>query len=180
MHAIISILDPEHYPRTEAVWRSLETGCGLAGIHAAPIPHFSWHIAAQYDFARLEDALREIAQTVKPFTVSTSGLGLFTRPDPVLYFPIVRTAGLSALHAAIWGRVDGLSQAPSPYYAPEAWIPHITLAYGDVNLEALRCALEKLAFQAQNWEIQIDNLAVVEQIDSLSGGLKCRLQLEGV
>lgn len=179
MHAIVSVIDPEHYARVEALWHELELKCGLSGIRATPIPHFSWHIADKYDFDPLQVEVRQIAGLTRPFSIHTGGLGLFTRENPVLYFPIVRTSLLSKIHQEIWDRVTPLSQKLSPYYAPELWMPHITLAHGDVNLPSLSCVVERLAFQVIAWEITIDNLAVVSQVDENVGELQFRIQLAG-
>lgn len=179
MHAIVSVIDPEHYARVEILWQELEQQCGLAGVKATPIPHFSWHIAESYDFKTLEASIKRFAGMIRPFNIHTSGLGLFTRENPVLYFPIVRTSLLSKIHQEIWVWAMSLSQKPSPYYAPELWMPHITLAHGDVNLAALNCAVERLAFQVIAWEITIDNLAVVTQAEEAVGDLIFRIQLTG-
>lgn len=179
MHAIVSVLDEVHYARLLDLWQELEVECGLTGIRATPIPHFSWHIAQDYDFPRLSTILNWIAGIAQPIGIRTGGLGLFTRARPVIYFPIVRTGVLTQIHQAIWERVVGLSTNPSPYYTPETWIPHITLAHGDVREETLCCAIERLAFQTHNWEIRVDNLAVVTQVEDQVGELKYRLPFSG-
>jgi 2'-5' RNA ligase len=179
MHAVVSLLDKIHSARVETIWKELEVKCGLTGIKATPIPHFSWHVARDYDFSRLQPVLEKLSSSAKPFTVRATGLGLFTRESPVLYIPLVRDPLLSEFHRVIWKTVISLSDAPSPHYAPDAWIPHITLAYGDLNRKALSCAVGKLAFEADNWDIKIDNLAVVYQLDSLVGKLDYQLQFTG-
>jgi 2'-5' RNA ligase len=179
MHAIVSVLDDVHYARLVALWQELEVECGLAGIRATPIPHFSWHIAQDYDFPRLSMVLQWITGIAQPFDVHTGGLGLFTRANPVIFYPIVRTGVLTQIQQAIWERVVGLSTNPSPHYTPETWIPHITLAHGDVGAETLCCAIERLAFQTHNWEIRVNNLAVVAQVEDQVGELKYRLPFSG-
>jgi 2'-5' RNA ligase len=97
----------------------------------------------------------------------------------VIYLPIVRTALLSEIHATIWGQVIGLSTQPNFHYNPEQWMPHITLAHADVDDDALVCAMKKLAFQVNHWEITIDNLAVVYQLDNQVGELKTEFHFSG-
>jgi 2'-5' RNA ligase len=65
---------------------------------------------------------------------------------------------------------------PTLFYAPEQWVPHITLAYNDVTTANLDCVMRYLAFQSFNWEIQIDNLILVAQAeDQFSETVKYRL-----
>ena len=68
MRAIVSLLDKKHYRNLENLWRELEYECGLSGINLTPLPHFTWHLAAEYDFDRLGDKLPELVQSSSPFT----------------------------------------------------------------------------------------------------------------
>lgn len=156
------------------MWNELEAACGLAGIKITPIPHFSWQIAENYRFEQLENILAEMVLSIKPFTVRTTGLALFTGDDPVVYLPIVRDISLSTLHAKIWERLLAVSVAPSPYYAPQYWMPHITLAHKDVNRKTLACLMERLAFQNHTWELGVDNLAIAFQSEGEVGLVRKR------
>ena len=125
MHGLVSLLDPHHYALVEELWHELERDCGLTGIQVTPFPHFSWKIAADYDFEALQTIVQEIAAETAPFRVRVGGMGIFTSETPVVYLTVVRTQELSALHAKIWERVLPISTTASPYYAPENWMPHI-------------------------------------------------------
>lgn len=172
MHAVVSLLDDAHAPQMEALWQALQADCGLAGITLTPLPHLSWHIAAEYSYKRLETALQELTAAAAPFTLRTTGLAVFTGPSPVVFIPVVKTPALSAFHKVIWEKVQPLAIAPSLHYAPDAWVPHITLAYGDVTPENLGCAMEMLAFRSFDWEIQIDHLALVYQLSGQVGRMQ--------
>jgi hypothetical protein len=95
MYAIVSLLDEHHYNRIENLWHDLEVECGLSGVTLTPLPHFSWHIANEYDYRRLEASLQELAANTQPFSVRTTGLGLFTGASPVLFIPIVKDSTLA-------------------------------------------------------------------------------------
>jgi hypothetical protein len=49
MEATVSLLDEEHYRLTVSLWSELESQFGLRGIHVTPFPHFSYHVAQEYD-----------------------------------------------------------------------------------------------------------------------------------
>jgi 2'-5' RNA ligase len=174
MYAVVSLLDEQHYALTEALWRELESECGLTGIALRPLPHFSWHIAAEYDFKQLEAILARMAAGAAPFSVRTTGLGLFTGDAPVIYIQLIKEANLAGFHQALWEQVHPTAIGPSSHYAPEVWVPHITLAYGFENPGELNCAVEKLAFQPFNWEIRVDHLALVCQESGQVGKLQSK------
>lgn len=176
MHGLVSILDKTHYNLVEAIWQELETDCGLTGIHVTPLPHFSWQIAKDYDWDGLEISLRKIATNTKPFSIHTAGLALFSGESPVVYIPVVRSRPLSEFHELIWERLDLLSKGASPYYAPPFWMPHISLAYGDLDDSKLICLMDKLAFRTFNWAIEIDNLTLIYEPEGAIGQIRYRFE----
>ncbi len=179
MHALVSILDDQHNARVEALWDKLASRCGLTSIRVTPIPHYSYHIAETYVFKTLEPALRQIAAETAPFTVRAAGLGVFAGPDPVLYIPVVKDENLLRLHARLWAETAQFGKRIVSYYAPARWVPHITLAHGGLTQAALACAMENLAFMPLDWQIEIDNLALVYQEQDGIGQLRTRFHLAG-
>lgn len=174
MHGIVSLLDPAYYSMVEAIWHELDSDCSLEGIKITPLPHFSWQIAEEYNLEQVKNILASLAASTQVFTVHTTGVGLFTGAVPVIYIPLVKDTHLITLHQLIWERVQNIARGLSPFYAPDAWMPHITLANRDVDQESLNCAMEKLAFRSFDWEIRIDHLALVHQGDEQEGWLQFR------
>jgi 2'-5' RNA ligase len=163
MHGIVSLLDNVHNDEVEKLWQELEADCGLTGVQITPIPHFSWHIAQDYDLNVLRVALEDIAAISTPFVVKTTGIGLFTGERPVIFIALVKDEALLRFHEMVWQQAQRAAFQPSPYYNPASWMPHITLAHGDTDWMQLTCAMEKLVFQPFNWEILVDNLALINQ-----------------
>src|SRR5512146_3100751 len=135
MHGMVTLLDPPHYSQVENIWQELEQHCGLTGVRMTPLPHFSWQIAEEFDLQTVRPVLKDICATVRPFNVMTTGLGIFSGTVPVVYIPVVKNAPLIQLHRDVWEATALLSRGRSLYYSPEMWMPHITLAYGDVDQE---------------------------------------------
>ncbi len=169
MYGVVSILDAEHSEKIRAIWIQLESECGLAGIRVTPIPHFSWQVAEKYDLLRLEPELRHIAHSIKPFEVVTAGLGIFSGANPVIYIGLVKNEAFMQLHSQIWSRCQATCQGINVYYSPQSWMPHITLAHGDVNREKAGCALSQLVHMSFDWKITIDNIAVIAQAEDEIG-----------
>ena len=174
MHGLVSLLDKKHYALVEAIWQALDNDCGLTGIHVTPLPHFSWQIVEDYDWDALEVVMAEIASAARPITVHTNGLALFTGESPVVYIPVVRSKVLSEFHELIWERMEPIGIRPSLYYAPPFWMPHISLAYSDVEIQKLHCLMEKLAFRTFNWEIKIDNLTLIYETEGTVGQIRSK------
>jgi 2'-5' RNA ligase len=156
------------------MWQDLAQNCGLSGVQATPLPHFSWQIAEAYDLQAIRPVLGDICRTTRPFAVMTTGLGIFTGGIPVIYIPVVKNPHLIHLHRRLWRATLPLSRESSPFYSPEMWLPHITLAHGDVDHDKLGCALGRLAFGNYNWEILVDHLTLVHQVEGQEGWLRMR------
>lgn len=177
MNGIASLLNDPQKSQIEAIWQELEEKCGLIGVRITPFPHFTYQVVETYDQARLGPILQAIARATQPFTVQTTGLGLFTGKTPIIYLPLVKNDFLLHFHKLIWDRTIDVAQGASPYYAPDLWVPHITLGYGDVTNVNLGCAMEKLAFRKFDWQINVDNLTFIGQFDQNLYGTCCTYHL---
>jgi hypothetical protein len=169
MYAVVSLLDDTHSQQVERIWSDMARYYGVHGIYATPFPHFSYHVAAQYDLGKLEATLRRTVRRLQPFRVRTSGLGLFPGPSPVVYIPVVRDPALTRLHERLWPRVQNSATGSVPYYQPAQWIPHITLGHGDITAANLPAVVGHLAAQPCVWEVTVDNLAVISSTGAGDG-----------
>lgn len=169
MYVVASLLNPTATLRTQELWQWLEQNCGLAGIKLTPLPHFSWQAAGQYDLEGVEAALRDLAGRTKPFNARTSGLGIFTGDNPVLYAPLVKTRCLMELQEEIWQVTQAHAAHLNAYYQTESWMPHVTLAYRDVTRENMACAMQELAFREIKMDIRVDHLALIYELDGQIG-----------
>jgi 2'-5' RNA ligase len=162
MQGIISMLDLDHTSRVHALWNALKDSCGMEEILRTPLPHITWHVAGGYQCDELEKDLEALTSRQAPIQIQANGIGLFTSPAPVLYIPVVRTRALSDLHQAIYEAAITRAENPLVYYSPDEWIPHITLAHTDADLERLQCALKVLGLERLTWQIHLEQLVLVE------------------
>lgn len=164
LHGIASRLSPEYDDRVRALWKRLAAECGLTEIEKTPIPHFSWIVGEGFEFEPLSRELAAFARERAPFEARTSGLGVFTgREDIVLYIALVKDKALADAHGAIWDLARPYVPAPSAYYEPAGWVPHITLAHGDTDPERLACAVRLLAREELHWSFPVTELSLVFQ-----------------
>lgn len=174
MHGVVSLLDDEHYALVEEVWRELSEKFGVRGIYATPFPHFTYQVSEEYDARAVERALRRIASRARPFKVRTGGLGVFCLAQPVLYVPVVRAPDLEDIHRRVWRDVsrEPTGEAAN-YYEASQWLPHVTLAHGDIDRDQLAEIVRVLAARDFHWELEVNNLSLIYDTGS-EQGLRCR------
>jgi 2'-5' RNA ligase len=102
-----------------------------------------------------------MARQHSPFSVRATGLGVFAGAQPVLYVPVVRSVELSRFHEAVWKAIGAAAAGAMTYYEPQQWIPHITLACGDLEPKTLGKVTALLGEREILWDIEVDNVALV-------------------
>ncbi len=176
MLAIASLLDPAADQQTRNLWQTLEEKCGLYEIKTAPFPHLSWFGCEDLQWKPVREKLTSIARSLPSFTLRTSGLGLFSGPVPVLYVGIVKTLELTEIHSRIWHRLKKNLINPNELFSPENWVPHVTIAHGDLTPASISCAIQELAFQKFEFDIFINNISIIYQNEE-GVGIKDRFDL---
>jgi 2'-5' RNA ligase len=161
LQGVVSNLDHEHGEQVESLWRELEREFGLKDA-ANAYPHFSYQVVERYDTERTKGVLRRFANKAEPFTIRTSGLGLFTGESPTLYITVARSVQLTNFHARLWKRLSKSAQEiHDHHYGPDNFIPHITLAAGDLLPDHLPDVIRLFGARPFNWDMHVDNLALV-------------------
>ncbi len=68
--------------------------------------------------------------------------------------------------------------AVTRYYSPEMWMPHITLAHGDIDQDKLAEILRVLCGSSFHWEMSVNNLSMIYDTGT-EQGLRCRFNFNG-
>ncbi len=168
MQAIVSALDDPHREMVENIWGELKAVFGLQGVAGSTRPHFTYHVAAAYDPVAVEGALAVVARETPPFAIRTHGLGVFRGEETVLYLHISPSPELATVHRSVWDAVAAIATEPKLVYAAATWVPHITLAIGDLTAEMLPLALRFLNRREYNWAIPVTNVCLIEDTASAS------------
>ena len=163
MNALVSLLDHDHADEIRTIWWELESRFGITNQYVKPFIHFSYHVVAdEYDLQHLGPMLDDLSKKRTPFHVPTTGAGVFTGSQPVVFVEVTRTPELDALHQQLWDTCTPGFGVGLPYYAPDAWVPHVTLAQGARAGEHLPDIMKVLEDRDLDWELNVDNLAVIE------------------
>ncbi len=116
--------------RRDADSRRLEglADAGLAVPVDGPIrPHVTLAHSLNVDLEPFVSGLRRRLEAHATFTLTFPGLGLFVESG-VLYLSTVMTDALWALHRDVAELILEQGAHSSPYYQPDRWTPHCTLA----------------------------------------------------
>lgn len=178
MHGLVSLLPEPYNGEILNIWRSLEDDFGLKGIRGSPYPHFSWQMGENYYLPAIEEKMVEVCKALSPFEIRTAGLGLFTGVKPIIYIQVVKSLQLYSLHQMIWEKFSTIGQGLSPYYQPDSWTPHISLAYEDISEDNIAGVMTWLAERDLSWEMTIDNLAFIHEPPGKTGELKYRFTFQ--
>jgi 2'-5' RNA ligase len=177
MLAIASLVSLNQNPESKAIWDSIEDRCDDFGYTKIQIPHFSWQIATDYALHSMIPALSALASTWKEFTINTTGLGLFTGNIPALYLPIIKTQDLLEKHIEIWDLCSSFGTEVSPMYAPENWLPHITLVHQGFSLENVTCIIGDLFLQKLSLQFLVKKIEIIYQ-DNEKEGVTAEIALQ--
>lgn len=161
MCGIVSFLDDVHNELVDELWRDMVSDCTVTNKHLPPLHHFSWQVFDSCDFQQLNDAITEIARDTLPFTVRTSGLGVFSGESLVIYVALIKDEELMRFQKKLWQKTINFAQEISPFYNPDSWTPHITLINGTNKDKDIICALDKLIKMNFVWEFTVDSIALI-------------------
>jgi 2'-5' RNA ligase len=164
MQGILSLLDPASADRVNEICAELGDHFGLHGVDAFPYPHISFCFLDGYNQARVEERMHDIVSRFKPFKVRTAGIGIFLNPNPVLFASVVRGTSLERLYRLITKTFPPLD-GDAGFYTSDHWMPHVTLAVGDLTPELLPEAIRLLTPREFHWEITLDNLTFASKTD---------------
>lgn len=138
-------------------WDILEAEVGISGVRRVPFPHVTLFGCEGIEHPRIQEVLEDFSGRTGPLQLRTVGLGMFVKPMPVIYTPIIRSPEMTELHRNLWEAVGALGGTLFGLYSPERWLPHLTLAQFDLtrgnHLEALKVLMDmdlQLEFEVRN------------------------------
>ena len=158
---VVSLLDAVHDAAIRSVWDRLTRAHAYGNLRITPIPHLTYHVAANYG-DDLTDRLAALAATTSPFKARAAGIGVFPGDECVIYVSIVRNQPLNDVHGQVWASIDPIAAASNGLYRPARWVPHITIAHVNGDAQQIADVVASASSEMQPWEIEISQLAVIE------------------
>lgn len=169
MRVIVGPTLPEpYYGEVEDCWAAVEEQFGTHGVRN-PYPHVTLYCLddvdrdgavdsdGEIDLDELESRLESVAERHDLFTVRSDGLGVF--PGDHVWIPVAKSPALAELHGDVVESIMDLGTAPTPYYDPHRWFPHVGLALG-FDSDTVGDVVTLLRNRDFAWEFSVDNLEI--------------------
>ena len=163
-YGIVALLDRDHDTFIRNIWREMEAELDIKIPFKNPIPHMTHLQAGKVKEDELQAALQQFAETQAPYTVRTTGIGIFTGTRNAVYIPVVRNPNLAAIQTNLISSLAGAIEEIAPTHLINNWIPHITLVMGlsNENVDKLAAIVKRLAQRNFAWELKVTRLAILD------------------
>jgi len=111
------------------IWQSLvEAGIPSQPLSAGARPHVSLCLYESLDSRVFPTELETFARQVNPFSFVLESVETFPASNGVVFLTPRSSEELLEVHGRFHKDFDGSSATVSPYYLPEHWKPHCTVA----------------------------------------------------
>ena len=166
MYGIVTIVEDEWGDLVRKMWADLKSSRGSECVEGFSLPHFTYHVADDYDMASVERMLEKLASNTQEFDVPCGGLAVHPGNECIVYINMVRSPALTGLQDALWDEATEAGINVEMRYHRDEWLPHVTVAYDP----KVTSALPQLAAAFEKGEmpdnIPANNLAVIEEVST--------------
>lgn len=132
-YAIELFLDERSDRQIRQIWAALDEH-GIPSLGAIPRcayhPHVTLSAFEHGNVTEIAEAIRPVCATSVGLPLPLEQLGFFLTDEAPVFFGVVPSSRLLALHRAVHQAIEPLAENISPYYRPDALLPHCTLAVG--------------------------------------------------
>lgn len=112
-------------------WKAIQNAeISSSLLDAGYRPHVSLGVCNRIDSSAFEEELSSFAESVAPFPLTLSSVGIFPGMEGVIFLGVTVTEHLLDIHAAFHKIFKSHVQEQSEHYAVGKWVPHCTLAFG--------------------------------------------------
>ena len=158
--AIVSNLEGQPYKDVRRLWKLLERSYGCKAIQAYSHPHVSFQSARTPDVRQLKRDFENVVSQIRPFEIEVVGARHF-RKD-VIYLAVKRTRELAKIHKLINRFLESRCQDLVELYAPEHWLPHVTLAMEDLTEDNFEKAWMEFGGSNIRFKQRLHNICMVK------------------
>lgn len=140
---------------------------GVPRGYSGAIPHISFHLSSHDVDPGAVEVVERVARETQPLVVHSSGLGVFAGEPPVVHLVVARSPAAAELASRLTGELSARGiPSTDPYFSPERWVPHITLAHRNLAGVELGPLLGWLAAQPLAWAIPLESVSIARETES--------------
>jgi 2'-5' RNA ligase len=144
---------------TEVMQQLKDSGLPSNLLEKSVSPHLTFLASETMLDKRTLEKLDKLLESQTALLLSAVSLGTFVNEQGVLFLGVVVNQALLDIHFSVYDCVIQSSPQLNPYYVPERWVPHITLATG-LTREQLAQAVERIELTLPV-ELGVSRLALV-------------------
>jgi len=111
----------------------------------------------------LKEKLNLIRKKTFPFVLSTNGIGIFTGKRPAVYIQIKPSVQILDFQKELYETFSDHSDGLKKFYAPDRWIPHISLAIEDIDNDNIGKVMKYLLPNTFKHDMRIETISLVRK-----------------
>jgi len=143
------------------MWRLFEEEYNSRAMQSFPHPHMSFQAGISEDLQAIDLDLQKLTSQISPFPVAIGGIDIFEKPERVIFLSVTKTKELQKIHKKIDHLLQEHCSRTFRFYSPPDWLPHITLAQGDLTLNQFRKAKKDLENYHPHYKLILHNICLV-------------------
>ncbi|OEH91086.1 2'-5' RNA ligase family protein [Bacillus solimangrovi] len=159
---IASLLSGQEKKEVLHYWDVFKEEYHSVGVQSFDHPNLGFQGGECSDVEALKVELVNLCERIRPFEIIVDGFGYFESPAKVVFLNVIKTNALLELHKEINRLLDDKCNDIFELYTPENWVPHISLAMGDLSNEHFDKFKVDYAEKSPSFNQTISNLALVE------------------
>jgi 2'-5' RNA ligase len=161
---ILSILEDQHYKEVKQLWKLFEKQYHSIGVQTFNHPNLTFQGGEAKDVKALTRNFRDFASEIEPFEIEVDDLGSFYRK--VIYLRVRKSKEIARINQVVNQYLKSRSVKVIDEYAPERWIPHITIAMDDLLEDEFDKAWRDLSGTRFRFEQKLHNICLVKRYSS--------------
>lgn len=158
--AIVSNLEGQPYEEVRRLWKLFERKYLSKAIQAYGHPHISFQSGTTPDVRQIKRDFQSLVSQIRPFEITVTGARHFR--EDVIYLAVKRTRELAKIHKLIDRFLESQCQDLVELYAPEHWLPHVTLAMEDLTEDNFKKAWMEFGGSNIRFKQRLHNVCMVK------------------
>ena len=158
---ILSTIEGQPYKDVKRLWKLFEKQYNSIGVQTFNHPNVTFQGGEVTDIKVLVREFRDFAVEIEPFKIEVDGLGRFDRS--VIYLRVKKSREIARINEVANQLLKTRCVKVFEEYSPERWIPHITVAMGDLLESEFDKAWSSLSGVKFGFEQQLHNICLVNR-----------------